>query len=104
MKGRKTRRYRPSRVVLVGFVGAERRFTGDLMNISSSGMLVKCTEDVEPGVRLRAGIEVGLEIFRAGVVVRRRVPEAGIAFEFVNMSTRDRQKLHQLLGRISKPV
>jgi len=102
LAGRKARRYRPDHAVTVGFVGTGHRFTGVLINISESGMMVKCAEDVEPGTMLRAGIEMGQETFRAVVIARRTVPETGIGFEFQTMSPRDRQKLHLLLARIPK--
>jgi hypothetical protein len=102
--GRKERRYRLNHVVPVGFIGAGHRFTGNLINISSSGMLAKCTQDIEPGTALRAGIEVGNETFRAVVAARRRVPQTGIGFEFQNMSMRDRQKLRLLLMRIARSL
>ena len=64
MSGRKQKRYRLDHIVPVGFVGAGHRFVGDLLNISATGMLVKCAVDVRPGAVLRAGIETNNEMIR----------------------------------------
>ena len=103
MGGRKQKRHRLDQIVPVGFVGAGLRFAGVLINISTTGMLVKCAVKIEPGAMLRAGIEMGTEVIRTAVVARRCVEGVGVGFQFLGMSPRDNQKLHILLMRISKP-
>lgn len=103
MGGRKQKRYRLDRIVPVGFIGAGLRFAGVLINISPTGMLVKCDVKVEAGAMLRAGIEMGTEVIRAAVVAKRCVEGVGVGFEFLSMGPSDNQKLHHLLMRIAKP-
>ena len=72
-----------------------------LVDISTTGLLVRCEQPVESGTVLRVGIDVGQETFRGTVVARRQVPGIGVALEFQSMGLRDRPKLHALLKRVS---
>lgn len=96
------KRFKALTPVSVGFVGANVRFTGKLVDISLSGTLIRCSKNVEPGTMGRLGFEVGDEMFRVVAVVRRRVAGVGIAFSFQQMSQSDRQVLRRLLFRLSR--
>jgi len=97
MAGRKSKRVRTIRRVSVGFLGANTRFSGDLVDLSKTGLLMRSSEELEPETLGRIGIEIGLDVFRSVVKVRRRVPHVGIAFQFMQMSPHDRELLHRLL-------
>jgi len=102
MGGRKVRRHALDHTVGVGLVGAGFRFTGVLLDISTTGMLVRCAAQVEPGTIMRAGIEMGTEVLRVGVEARRTTPGEGVGFKFNQMGSRDRQKLQLLLAQLAK--
>lgn len=87
----------------MGFLGVGVRVTGDLVDLSTTGILVRCSEDLEPGTMYRLGIPLGHETVRIVAVVRRRVPGVGVAFEFTHMGLRDRELLRRLLNRLSQP-
>ncbi len=85
----------------MGFVGNGRRFTGDLVAFSKSGIVMRCSEDLPPGTVGRLGISAGHEIVRVLVTVRRRIPRVGLHFKFVKMTSRDRQLLRSLLRGVA---
>jgi len=97
----RARRFVPTEATMVGFLGADARFTGDIVNISSTGLLVRCSADLPLGSMGRIGFEVGAETVRMLAVVRRRVPDVGLAFQFVRMSSRDRALLQRVLWLFS---
>ena len=101
MAGRRAKRHRVRRHILVGFLGAGTRFTGDLVDLSRTGMLVRTPTELEPGAVGRAGIALKSETLRSVVTVRRRVPQVGLAFEFTQMNQHDRELLHSLLLRLA---
>jgi PilZ domain-containing protein len=93
--------------ISVGFLGAGTRFTADLVDLSTSGCLLRCPEDqVEIGTAGRLGIQVGYETMRVAVTAKRVVPGVGIAFEFSHMYPHDRELLRRLIMWVSsgKPV
>jgi c-di-GMP-binding flagellar brake protein YcgR len=104
MAGRRTKRIRATQRITIGFLGANLRFTGDVVDLSSTGVLVRTSHALEPGTMGRIGIDVGNETLRAIVRVRRNVPSIGIAFEFMEMALRDRGLLHRLLLRLQRSI
>lgn len=102
MAAKRPERYKPLKPIPVAFVGANARFSGEIIDISSNGILVRCSKNLEPGTVGRLGFELGQEIFRVVVTVRRKVPAVGLAFEYMQMSPNDRQLLRRLLFRLSK--
>lgn len=93
---RKATRFAAKVEAFVGILGVGLRLTGLIVDLSMTGVLMKTSTSLEPGMNVRLGIEMGTDTFRTVAVVRRRVPGAGIAFEFAQMTQRDRQ----LLGRL----
>ena len=93
-------RVKPDRQILVGFLGPRVHLTGDLVDLSETGVLVRCSEDLEPETIGRLGIDIGNEILRSVAVVRRKVAGVGIAFQISQMTPRDRDLLHRLLFRL----
>ncbi len=89
--GRRAKRFRAGRVVTVGFIGPKVHFSGDLVDPNTTGVLVRCSHDLEPGTRGRLGIELGEETIRILAVVRRVLPGIGITFEFIKMTLCDRE-------------
>ena len=100
MAGRKAKRVQAVQIVPVGIQGGDTYFTAQLVDISRSGLLVRCTEDLPAGTMGRIGIPMGAETLRIVAIVRRRVPGIGLAFEFVQMTYRDRALLHRLIMRL----
>lgn len=88
--------------VPVGFTGGSTTATGQVVDLSARDILVKCSKPVEVGTHVRLGIEAGSEMIRTMAVARRSVSGVGSAFEFVQMSQRDRMLLRQLLSRLDK--
>jgi hypothetical protein len=78
--------------------------TGDLVDLSESGALVRCSENLPLETMGRFGIEIAPETFRTIALVKRHVPDVGIAFHFTQMTPHDRQLLHRLLLRVGKMV
>lgn len=85
---------------MVGFLGPSVHLTGDLVDLSETGVLVRCSQDLKPETVGRLGIDVGNEILRTVAVVRRKVPGVGIAFQISQMTPRDRDLLRRLLFRL----
>lgn len=93
---RKAPRFPAKVMVYVGILGVGLRMTGRIVDLSMTGVLMQSSTALEPGTNVRLGIEMGVDTFRTVAIVRRMVPDAGIAFEFAQMTQRDRQ----LLGRL----
>jgi hypothetical protein len=85
----------------VGFQGSGVRFTGDLVDLSTTGLLLRTDQDIELGAIGRMAITIGHETCRVIGVAKRRIPGVGIAFEFSHMSPRDRELLRMLMLRIA---
>jgi len=100
MAGRRAKRHRATHQVAVGFVGPSASFTGELVDLSKTGLLLRCAQSLEPGALGRIGIPLGQDTMRSMVAVRRQVPPIGLAFEFVRMSQHDRELLHRLIKRL----
>jgi hypothetical protein len=100
MAGRRAKRVPASQPVPVGILGGDIYFTAQLVDISRTGLLVRCTQDLPEGTIGRIGIPLGVDTLRILVVVRRRVPDIGLAFEFLQMTHRDRGLLHRLIMRL----
>lgn len=102
MPGRRGKRIRVTTKIPVGFIGAGTRFTADLIDVSTSGCLLRCPEDqVEMGASGRLGIQVGYEIMRVAALAKRVVPGLGIGFEFTHMYPHDRELLRRLIMWVS---
>ncbi len=97
MAGRRAKRVQVLRRIPVGFQGGDVSFTADLVDISRSGLLVRCSYHLPAGTIGRVGISLGVEMFRSVVTVRRRVEPIGLAFEFTQMTQRDRHLLHRVI-------
>jgi hypothetical protein len=95
---RKSARYAATVKVYMGILGVGLRLTGRIVDLSMTGVLMRTSEILEPGLNVRLGIEMGVDTFRTVAVVRRMVPGVGVAFEFLQMSQRDRQLLGRLLA------
>ena len=93
---RKATRFAAKMEAYVGILGVGLRLTGRIVDLSMTGVLIETSKTLEPGTNVRMGIEMGVDTLRTVAVVRRMVPGAGIAFEFAQMTQRDRQ----LLGRL----
>ena len=93
-------RVKPVRPILAGFLGPSVHLTGDLVDLSETGVLIRCAEDVRPDTVGRLGIDVGNEILRTVAVARRKVPGVGVAIEISHMTPRNRDLLHRLLFRL----
>ncbi len=100
MTATRAKRVKPERQIVVGFLGPSVHLTGDLVDLSETGVLVRCSQDLKPETVGRLGIDVGNEILRTVAVVRRKVPGVGIAFQISQMTPRDRDLLRRLLFRL----
>jgi hypothetical protein len=72
------------------------------VDLSLTGVLVRCAEQLEPGTAVRMGVEMGHETIRLAATAKRCVPGVGTAFAFTQMSHRDRSLLRRLILRIEK--
>ena len=104
MAGKSAKRHRTPHKIGVGFLGAGTQFTGELVNVSISGLLVRCENTLPVGTMGRLGIEMEYGMIRTVVVIRRIVERVGLAFEFSQMTPRDRQTLQRLLLRLERPM
>lgn len=100
MPDRKAKRFKAAHRIRVSFVGAAARLSGELVDLSNSGLLVRCSETPELETLGRLGIEMGRESIRIVAVVRRHVSGVGVAFKFNHMNPRDRELLHRLVLRL----
>jgi hypothetical protein len=80
------------------------RFSGDLIDISSTGLLLRCKEDIELGTIGKMAIPVGHETSRVVAVATRRLPGVGVAFEFSHMTPHDRELLRRLILRVASTL
>ncbi len=78
------------------------RFTGDLIDISNTGLLIRCSANGNLGGAGRIGIPVGNETLRAAVLVKRTLPGIGVACEFSAMEMHDRELLRRLMMRLER--
>lgn len=104
MAGRRSKRVKAVRKLTVSFVGAGVRLTGDLVDLSETGLLIRCSENLPLDTMGRLGIEIAPETFRTVAVVKRYASGVGIALQFTQMSPHDRELLHRLLLRVGKIV
>jgi c-di-GMP-binding flagellar brake protein YcgR len=104
MAGRRAKRIQATEKIPVGFLSANIRFSGALVDLSTTGMLVRTSHLLEPGTVGRIGIDVGDETLRIVVSVRRNVPSVGVAFEFMQMTQQDRVLMHRLSLRLQRPI
>src|SRR5712692_2353981 len=86
MAGREAKRIKPKRTIVVGFLGPGIHFTGELVDVSESGVLVRTAHKLAAETIGRLGIDMGPETFRTIASVRRNVPGIGVAFQFNHMS------------------
>jgi PilZ domain-containing protein len=99
--GRRAKRFRATQNLAVGVLGGGHRFSGDLIDLSSSGVLIRCPVEIPAGTMVRLGIGVGFQTARIVATARRTVPAVGTAFEFVHMTRADRELVHRLLLRMA---
>jgi len=99
--GRRAKRFKATSGIPVGFQGGGVRFTGDLVDVSTTGILIRCSQNIELGTVGRMAIPVGYEISRVVAIAKRHIPGVGIAFEFSHMTAHDRELLRRLLLRLS---
>ena len=97
MPGRRSKRFRIPAQISVGFIGAGTRFTADLIDISTTGCLLRCPEKVQIGDIGRLGIKVAHETLRVAATAKRDIPGVGVGFEFSQMYPRDRELLRRLI-------
>ena len=102
MVERRAKRVRPKRGILVAFTAPGIRLTGYLENLSTRGLLLRCSGEVASGTIGRLGLEVGNEVVRIVSEVKGSVQGVGIAVNFISMGSRDRDLLNRLLSRIEK--
>jgi hypothetical protein len=99
--GRRSKRFRATRKIAVAFLGSRMRFCGELVDLSTTGLLMRCSETPQPGAVGRLAIAVGYETSRVVATVRRVVAGVGIAVEFSHMNPRDRELLRRLVLRLA---
>ena len=104
MAGRRSKRIKATYRIPVGFLGSRFRFTGELVDISTTGILVRCDEELELGSVGRMAIPVGYETCRVVALAKRRISGVGIAFEFSHMAPHDRELLRRLMLRLTHPI
>ncbi len=102
MAGRRAKRFKAPFTIPIAFLGSSTRFTGDLVDISTTGLLLRCEQDIEPGTIGRMAIPVGYETSRVVAVAARRIPGVGVGFEFRHMTPHDRELLRRLLLRLAQ--
>ena len=85
----------------MAFQGVSSRFTGDLVDASTTGILLRCNENMALGSMGKIAIPVGHETCRAVVMAKRRLPGVGMAFEFTHLTIHNRELLRRLLLRIA---
>lgn len=85
----------------MAFLGSRMRFSGDLVDLSTTGLLMRCAETPDTGTVGRLAIAIGHETSRVVATVRRVVAGVGIALEFSHMNPRDRELLRRLILRLA---
>ena len=101
MPGRRAKRFDLAQVIPVAVEAGARRFLGVVMDISSTGVLVRCDDLLPTGAIAQLAIGKDRESVRTLAVVRRVVPGIGLGFEFRNMSITNRDFLNRLLRHLS---
>ncbi len=101
---RKSARYEATIEVHMGILGVGLRLTGKIVDLSMTGVLMRTSRKLEPDTHVRLGIEMGVDTFRTVAIVRRTVPDVGVAFEFAQMTHRDRQLLGRLIALLKLSV
>lgn len=99
MAGLRPKRIKPAGYHRVGFLAPGIRFTGELVDLSETGVLVRCCQNVALDTMGRLGIAMGNEILRSVAIVRRNVPGVGVAFRMSHMTPHDRELLRHFLFR-----
>jgi len=99
--GRRAKRFKATWNIGAGFLGGGIRLSGEVLDLSTTGVLVRCSKDLEVGTTGRLGVDLGYDTIRVGAVVRRCIPKVGVAFEFTRMSPHDRELLRRLLMRLA---
>ncbi len=99
---RRAKRVKPTTVIRIGAIGGGFRLVGTVVDLSMTGVLVRCSEQVEVGASVRLGIEVRSDTIRMAGIAKRSVPGVGMAFEFNQMGNRDRSLLRRLILRLEK--
>ncbi len=100
MAHRPAKRLKPRRKIPVGFLGAKIHFVGEMVDLSESGVVVRTSQELKVGTMGRLGFDVDNETFRSVAIVRRKVPDVGLAFQFQHMTPHSRQLLHLFLMRL----
>ena len=98
--GRRAKRFKATWNIGAGFLGGGFRLSGELLDMSTTGILVRSSTSLEVGTTGRLGIDMGYDTVRVGAVVRRCIPGVGVAFEFTRMSPHDRELVRRLLIRL----
>jgi hypothetical protein len=101
MPGRRAKRFKVRSAIPITFLGSDVRLTGGLLDISTGGLLARCDQDIQVGRAVRMAMPVDSEISRFVGVARRSLPGVGVAFEFSQMTPRDRDLLRRLLLRLA---
>lgn len=99
---RRAKRVKPTTIVRVGAIGGGFRLVGTVVDVSMTGVLVRCSEQIEAGAAVRLGIEAHNDTIRMSGTAKRSVPGVGMAFEFNQMANRDRSLLRRLILRLEK--
>jgi hypothetical protein len=102
MAERQAKRVKAKRRIAVGFLGPDIHITGEMVDLSESGVLVHTSQTLAPQTMGRLGMDMGPETFRTIASVRRNVPGVGVAFQFIHMTPHNRDLLHRLLLRLDK--
>ncbi len=104
MAGRRAKRIKPARKVTVSFMGPGVHFTGELADLSESGILIRCSKKLPLDTMGRLAIDMLPETFRTVAVLKRHVPGVGVALQFTQMTPQDRERLHRLILRLGKDI
>ncbi len=95
------KRFRASHKIGVGFQGAGTRIIGEIVDISISGLLMRCEPTLPVGTIAQLAIETSGDTIRGVVRVSRIVAGVGMACKFTSLAPRDRQALDRFLSRLT---
>ncbi len=101
LAGRQAKRFHVNQRIPVGVLGGGLRFTGEMIDISSNGIMIECPMDIPVGTVVRLGISFGHRTARIVATARRCIPGVGTAFEFLHMHYADREMIHHLLLQLA---
>jgi hypothetical protein len=76
--------------------------SGTLRNLSSGGICLEMSPAVEPGARMEVLVRVNAASFRAGALVRSQRDLSATCLEFVQISSRAKDVLADVLVRLAK--